>query len=308
MDEKLNLKNAGGQDDQLPIFEKDYMKGTRTYSDQELKDPNSIVTTIGDRRTPLVILFGSTAIGKSVALIRLTRFLEGQGYTVQPDPLFRPAYDTNYQAICNNFRDVVYSPIAVGGTGVVNFMLIKVSDRRRSICQIVEAPGEHYFDPENVFKPFPLYLNNIFLSPNRKVWIFIVKKNWEMDEVVKRHLAERIQGMKTGNGQPFVRPGDRVVFMCTQVDKRESQVVFTNTGFPNIPMLHTDIGNEYRINDGSNLYTTYENTHAISRLWRPHNYSFIPFSAGTFNQANNGKLYFNIGPDYYPSMLWKCIK
>lgn len=139
---------------------------------------------------------------------------------------------------------------------------------------------------------------------------FYCEKNWGVNSIVKRHLAERIQGLKAGNGEPMVKPQDKVVFMCTQVDRRETQVPFLSTGYPDIDRLHYDIGSEYQIaqgRQGTGIFSAYENTHPISRLWRPHNYLFIPFSAGTFNTASNGKEYFNPGSDYYPTILWEAI-
>ncbi len=307
--DNLDLSGTVGQGGGLPTTGSDtpeFLDGLQTYSDQELNDPNSIITAITDQQTPLVIMFGARTIGKTMALIRLTRYLESKSYNVMPDPIFRPAYDTRYQALCKHFRDVVYSPTTGGGTGVVNFMLVKVSDNRRSICQIVEAPGEHYFDTKDVTKGFPLYLNNIFSCPNRKVWVFFLAKNWGDDQVMRAHLSERIRGMKTGGGAPMVSPRDKVIFVCTRVDRPECGVPFLDNGRPNIKKLHNDMRQQFSERN-INIFEPYENHHPISRLWRPHNYKFVPFSAGTFNAAQNGGEYYTAGLDYYPAMLWEAI-
>lgn len=281
---------------------------TRTYSEEELNDPNKIQTTITDQRTPLVIMFGARTIGKTAALIRLTRYLESKGYSVKPDRYYRPAYDTHYQLLCDKFHDVVYSTTASGGTGVMSFMLVKVFDRQNHpICQIVEAPGEHYFDPGNVYQPFPRYLMNIFSMPNRKVWVFFEVKHWEFDDVVHRRYAERVENMKNG-GMPLVLPRDKVVFACTKVDQREREVPFNKNGIPDIGHLYYDICGEYPVGDAGhtnhNIFAAYENLHPISRIWRPHNYVFVPFSAGTFTDGE----YYVAGPDFYPAMLWDAIR
>lgn len=304
----LDLSGTVGAGGQTPIGgdTPEFLDGTQTYSEQELNDPNSIITAITDQRTPLVVMFGARTIGKTMALIRLTRYLESKSYTVTPDPIFRPAYDTRYKALCKNFRDVVYSPTTGGGTGVVNFMLVKVSNKRRSFCQIVEAPGEHYFDEKDVTQGFKLYLNNIFNCPNRKVWVFFLAKNWGNDQVMRDHLAERIRGMKSGNGAPLVKPKDKVVFVCAKVDDPDCEVPFLNNGRPNIDKLHEEISQQFSERN-INIFEPYENHHPISRLWRAHNYEFVPFSAGTFNPAQNGAEYYVAGDDYYPAMLWDAI-
>lgn len=286
----------------------DIWADTQTYSEAELRDPNKIQTTITDQRTPLVIMFGARTIGKTAALIRLTRYLESKGYSVKPDRYYRPAYDTHYQALCDHFHDVVYSPTASGGTGVMEFMLVKVFDQRnRPICQIVEAPGEHYFDPGNVHHPFPRYLMNIFSMPNRKVWVFFEVKHWEFDDVVHRRYAERVENMKNG-GMPLVLPRDKVVFACTKVDQREREVPFHPNGKPDITHLYLDIQGEYPVGEAGhtqhNIFSAYENTHPISRLWRPHNYRFVAFSSGMFTDDE----YYVPGPDFYPASLWDAIR
>ena len=43
---------------------------------------------VADNISPLVVLFGPAASGKTMTLIRLTRFLIEKGYYVVPDRLF----------------------------------------------------------------------------------------------------------------------------------------------------------------------------------------------------------------------------
>ena len=41
---------------------------------------------IGDKRAPIIMLFGPPTSGKSMTLVRLARYLRKQGYTVKADP------------------------------------------------------------------------------------------------------------------------------------------------------------------------------------------------------------------------------
>ena len=54
---------------------------------------------IGDKRAPIIMLFGPPTSGKSMTLVRLARYLRKQGYTVKADPTFKS--DNAYKARCD---------------------------------------------------------------------------------------------------------------------------------------------------------------------------------------------------------------
>ena len=116
-------------------------------SETELNDPNSIKVTVSDPNTPIVILYGPPSCGKTMTLVRLTRFLVSNGYTVVPEKTFRPAYDENYKHLCDNFDQMINSNNAATSTTNISFMLVKILKRGRPVCQLLEAPGEYYFVP-----------------------------------------------------------------------------------------------------------------------------------------------------------------
>ena len=47
---------------------------------EEMNDSNKIKVTIADYNTPLVILFGPPACGKTMTMVRLTRYLQKKGF------------------------------------------------------------------------------------------------------------------------------------------------------------------------------------------------------------------------------------
>ena len=93
---------------------------------EELNDANKIKVTIADYKTPLVVFFGPPACGKTMTLIRLTRYLQGKGYTIEPVTSFRPTYDKNYSDMCANFDSMIGSEDAAPSTSKINFMLVQV--------------------------------------------------------------------------------------------------------------------------------------------------------------------------------------
>ncbi len=92
-----------------------------TYTEEEQRDVNAITVTIPDRQTPIVVFFGSPASGKTLALMRMIRFLEGNGYQVVPEEVFRPKTDKHYSKMCVNLKKMVYDQYTPGGTDIISF-------------------------------------------------------------------------------------------------------------------------------------------------------------------------------------------
>lgn len=137
---------------------------------EEVSDPNKITVTIADDETPIVVLFGPKSCGKTMTLVRLTRYLKANGYTVEPVKSFRPAHDRNYKDMCDNYDTMVNSEDAAESTSKINFMLVRVLNGAKPLCQILEGPGEYYFDSKSPNANFPKFVNAIINSSNRKIW------------------------------------------------------------------------------------------------------------------------------------------
>ena len=50
----------------------------------QYNDPNKINVTIANKDVPLVILFGPAACGKTMTLVRLTRYLRNKSFKISP--------------------------------------------------------------------------------------------------------------------------------------------------------------------------------------------------------------------------------
>lgn len=266
-------------------------------SDTEVKNPDAIIVTVSDPKTPIVVLFGARTSGKTMTLIRLTKYLEGMGYNVVPDPIFRPDTDTHYQRMCHEFGTLVHSDYAAVGNDVMSFMLVKViSPDGRTLCQILEAPGEHYFDADIPDRRFPAYIENISHAiKNRKTWLFIVEENWGGSQTVRDLYAKKIQEM-----QRRIKPMDKIIFTCHKVDKSSH---FRPDGRPNVSAIFQNIKNQY-----PHIFDRYANRNPITRWVTPYNFDFVTFSAGTFNPTGDGRQVYTPGEDFYPKQLWRAIK
>lgn len=285
--DEQNISNVQTEDPQPQPSDNIY-----GLSDAEMNDPNSISVTIADRDAPLVVLFGPPACGKTMTLVRMTRFLKSEGYVVSPIRTFRPTSDANYLGICNDFDATMNNDNAAKATTRISFMLVEVVKNGRRICQILEAPGEYYFNPKNPNASFPNYINTIIASSNRKVWAIMVEPDW-MDQTDRFNYVTKISRLKQS-----MRPKDSVVFVFNKIDLTN---YVRTVGNINISAAINEVKNLY-----PNIFIPFMNQNPITRLWREYNCDFIPFQTGFYTKAVNGITY-QEGPREYCVKLWESI-
>jgi GTPase SAR1 family protein len=264
----------------------------RGLSALEMNDPNSISVTIADPNAPLIVLFGPPACGKTMTLVRLTSYLRFEGYTIGPIKNFRPASDSNYVDICTNFDTMINNDNAAKSNARISFMLVEVIKNGRRLCQILEAPGEFYFNPEMPNAPFPNYVNTIINSDNRKIWTIMVEPDW-LNQTDRKNYVSKITFLKKK-----MRPKDRVVFLFNKIDL---------TNFVHNP---GNINNSEAIKEIQNLYPNifipFLNQNPITKLWKKYNCNFVPFQTGSYTKAIKGITY-QEGPREYCVSLWNTL-
>lgn len=260
-------------------------------------DENDI--TIADKNTPIVMLFGPRSSGKSMTLVRLSRYLRDNGYSIKVDKTFKS--DAKYKEKCEKFMKDLETTEALSGNAYTDFLLVKVFKQGATICQFLEAPGEHYFDPKNVSKEnFPKYMKEI-IKPlkNRKIWAFITEAEWDVNNSVKRSYVRRIQNCK----KHFIKPQDRVVILYNKIDQKEE--LFDDAH------LHIKSAEKAMREEYEGIERIFSNSNPITRLWRPYNYRFVPFCTGYYTLTNN-RLDYTVSEEMYPKVLWiallKCIR
>ena len=259
-------------------------------------DPNSIIVHLKDKTTPIVILFGPHSCGKTIMTFRLAHWLMGQGYYVESDRNFRLCNEF-YKKACDLFEEVVHGDFDyVEGAQMIHFMLVRVMNKYgEPICQILEAPGQHYFDYTYPNHEFPMYINELCTADNPKIWMFIVERNWK-DAKDRLNYANKIIKM-----QSLIKPSDRVIFTCHKSDLHPA-LIYAGKPKPDVPQFFKDIKDQY-----PGIFSKYENKNPISRLWRKYNFDFVVFSAGTFNPTADGGQRYNPSKERNPASLWKAI-
>ncbi len=262
-------------------------------------NPNDVEVTISDKKTPIVVLFGPPACGKTMTLVRLSRYLNclPGDYKVKPVRSFRPDYDKNYKDMCDDFSQKLNASIAAEANSRMNFMLVSVSrNAGEQICQILEGPGELYFDPNNPDSRVDatVYFNKITSSPNRKVYVIILEPNWR-NETDRRNYVERIRHLKK-----HMSPRDRVILLGNKVDKADEFI--QGNGFVNKNRFRQYISDQY-----VGLLGIFKETRPIISFFKPYDCEFVPFKSGTFCEDGSNKMRFTEDSDKYPENLWKTI-
>lgn len=265
-------------------------------STEEESDPNKIVVTVADTKTPIVILFGPPQCGKTMAVVRLTRYLRKiSNLTVTPVKTFRPAFDNHYKEMCDSFNDLVNDNNAANSTSRINFMLLKVAKVGTPQCQLLEAPGEHYYNPNDKKSNnnFPTYVNTIINSNTRKIWIVFVEPNW-LDETDRLGYVEKIKALKKR-----MKPQDKVLFVFNKIDETDFVI---SPGVVNMNAARNEVRNNY-----PGIFELFKNQNPITKLFREYNCDFLAFSTGDFTEAADGTKMFQQGDDVYPKNLWNKI-
>lgn len=257
----------------------------------ELGDPNQIQITIQDKKNPIVVLFGPPQCGKTMTLVRLSRYLKQIGYKIVPIRSFRPAADDHYTSICENFDNDVNSRQAAESTKNISFLLIKImDDAGRTICQILEAPGEYYYNPEDPTAGFPSYVNVIISSSNRKIWCYMVEPDWK-DQRHRDGYVDKIRLLKRN-----MRPSDKAVFIFNKIDKTN---LIIDSGRINEKEARKEV---------KDLYPgIFEPFRSKGVFGCSDNFKFIPFQTGFYSKNPHGGLFFDPGDDIYPQKLWNVI-
>lgn len=264
------------------------------YSDLQ-SDPNDIQVTISDQTTPIILLFGPPSSGKTMMLLRLARYLHAQGYKVAPIKDFRGSGDSYYRQLYEQFNAMVASPDAAPSTDAISFMLLGISSGEgQTICQILEAPGEHYFNPNSPADPFPRYIQRILSIPNRKLVLFLTEPIWE-DRLLVNEYVQRVDALKR-----VLRSRDRFVVVLNKVDKAEE--IFRTGGEVNEDEAFRKVGQWY-----PGLFEKFRNEHPITSLWRKYDVDFAVFQSGYFITTTRGTQAYEPSPDKYVSDLWNLI-
>ena len=295
--EEFKLDLGGLDIDQTPVSESiNSIVSSQTPEDMHYDDNDNSANSIqiGDNRSPIIMLFGPRSSGKSMTLVRLSRYLRDQGYEIVPDLNFRAG--NNYREKCKKFMEGLDTQDALPGTAYTDFLLVKIVKNGRTICQFLEAPGEHYFSKKNVSaKDFPSYMTEIIRRlRNRKIWAFITEADWNVDFSTKKAYVTRI----TNCYNQLMTSTDRSIIMYNKIDQKPYLIKSRRVSLSN---ANKEMSDEYQ-----GLVNVFKNNTPIVSLVKKYKYEFVPFCTGYYT-SENGRLVYTESEDMYPAYLWKSI-
>ncbi|MBR1716632.1 MAG: hypothetical protein IJ718_03305 [Paludibacteraceae bacterium] len=276
-------------------------------------DPNKIHVNVNDRRAPIVLLFGAPSSGKTMTLVRLAKYLKGKGYMLKIDENFVTTRDVwEYEENSKGFNKMLGTTTALGGTNRNDFLFVKVVDSHgKIICQILEGAGEDYFpmNGENrVEASFPSYMDGVFGTTNKKVWIFITEPNWKVNKSDKIDYVNRIAWCKN---QYFNR-NDKAIILYNKID-RVPELLY-GQGQVHVKSAMEYCNNEYsdsteRGTDGITIFNIFKNPSPLAGLLFPkYLCKFVPFCTGKYSEAlKREEQHYTLSHPSYPAALWETI-
>ncbi len=285
-------KEALGVDTDYPI-ESENKKNEQAVINFD-NDPNEHMPEIIGNE-PIVVFWGPKTCGKTVAISRLSRYLNKNHYVVKPDKQFiRKPY---YEALCDRFDRIIAGNTAPKGNGEIDFLLLQVTKNGKKICHLLEAPGEHYFSVNDPDAEFKTYFSSIVSSDVPKVYVFFLEIIDIDSQQNRQKYSERIANF-IGN----IRKNDFIVLLCNKADLK-TMYGYLHNGKPEIQKFKKDV---------QNLYPAIFNK--LGRkgflkffLAESYAYDLVVFSAGSFPKKMDGENAFVQSPDFYPETLWKSI-
>lgn len=274
--------------------------GTYDDTDYENEDEaNDGLIELPDQDTPIVFFFGPPSVGKTMTLVRLSRYLHNNGYRLEADRDFRSG--NSYQKVCDIFERNLSTNTALAGTDIDGFLLAKISHDKRIVCQILEAAGEKYFDMNNNSShSFPPYMQKLFRTiGNRKIWVFITEEPQANNAYLKNRTERDVYIKKIHKCMnDLVKPQDAKIILYNKVD--------ANSDLFRQGTVDKRLAEKRMLQKYNSIEKPFINDNPISRLWRKYNYKFVPFSTGQFNEDRDKTIYTESN-DEYPAYLWKII-
>ncbi|UKK50053.1 TIR domain-containing protein [Prevotella sp. E13-17] len=274
----------------LPLENKHDNKGVQYLDECDSFNVN-IPVSINDQSTPMAIFVGPPAVGKTMTIVRLAKYLMQKGYTVSADRSFRPCNDSYYCNLCDYFDYLIANNIQARGNCWNECVMISVGRGNSSVLQCIDVPGDIFNSNDCI----PAYFHQIVHTHNPKIWIMLIEPKWKGKEVSESYIKNIYKYRKS-----FISSSDKVILLINKVDITfhvyEKDRVMMST-------LISELQNYY-----PGLMDSFRNSNKFVSIIRKYICDIIPFQTGMYTLNNMGTSMFTPASDYFPELLWKSLK
>lgn len=257
------------------------------FVNRELDD---ISIDIADRETSIVMPIGPAAVGKTMTLVRLARYLFELGYDVEPDRFFRKS--GYYDEVRAYFQELINSADVAQGTGFTDCLLVKVMKNGKNIVQIVDIAGEviESFGSDTMSTYFYQILN----SENPFIWVIMIEPYWK-DSASRREYVNKIRELK----KQYFSPKDKVILVVNKID---TLPFFQGSNKIDSKDLFDYIRIEY-----PGLVEIIKPSSIFELLFKPLDHFLVPFMTGNYESRGDGGLLYIPSNKCFPQKLWDAI-
>lgn len=249
--------------------------------------------SIVDKTNPIIPLIGLPAVGKTMTLVRLVRYLTEHGFHVEPDRYFRPKYDDRYVDICDTFQQMVNSAYAAASTSLTSIMMVNVYDKNgRKMCSIIDTPGELYQTKNHELLQ---YINTIIEAPNPKIWIYFLQPEINSANSMtkfRQSINDITKICSTRNKHVILLNKIDLIKDYVDINNKQQLFSFIENRFPDILAI---------FRDGSFSEFLLHKFHIYKRPY------LMPFQTGSYHESETMGLVYQPSNNSFPQALWDLI-
>lgn len=249
---------------------------------------------LNDTETPLLILCGPAESGKTLTLRRLTRYLAGLGYLIEPRMDFASSQDMVYQTLAHSFDEHMMGDCIPPANIRMQLATVYTARYEHKLQILDTGPCDMTMNTDSWKRPLG-QISNLATTRMRKTWCFFIDPYPnEFTSIYTEHINRMRFLINTRR--------DKVILLFSKVDTRPS-LMRRGRSEPDIKAAMRLAGNMY-----PRLFHIFNNTRPLVRLWRPHTLpvTFLPFSSGSLS-TDEEQPRLSDSPDRYPAALLKAV-
>lgn len=246
-----------------------------------------------DKDTPIVVLIGPPAVGKTMTMARLIRYLQENDYTITLDRSFYDDNGIHYDRILDDFQAIVNNGEQAPGTSLGEGFLINVYKKGNKIIQVLDIAGEEFFMGSFGRNEYSKTIIEVVKIQNVKIPIFFFEPNMGSLDLRESY----VQSINRFVWQ-ICRRDERCILLYNKIDTIEAD----RSLYQSRKFLFDNFREQF-----PHIMDCFRNQNRLTKVIKPYTASFVPFRTGTYNYKPGYKTLYTPSNSKYPKHLWKTI-